>query len=884
MRASQFAARLERSLRQRALPARPALFMAFGLFVAALVARSASASAHAGPGLGLSRAQIDFSGVDRAIQAAVSDGAFPGAVAAVGDASGVLYASAFGHYTNDGAPPPLNNGTNPLMDWNETYFDMASCTKVLATTTSVAKLIERGALHLDTKVTEILGPEYAANGKGDITMLNLLLHNAGYPGDPSPNYWDPAFGCPGNPLPNTTLFPCTEAAFASILNQTLDRPPNTKYVYSDLSFLTLGFVVGTISQPDMDPQKDFNPKCAEADRVGALSPAARVQCAFEAFVRANVVRPLSKNDAETSGFGFLPDRTFWARSAPTAVPRIENIGKHVLQGRVNDGNAFALGGIAGHAGFFARASDVFAYAHAYMFSDSILVNATTREKFTKMYNVSQSSRALGWNTNTAQAPDYGWGQSCGNLSEATYTHVGYTGTQLCLDPQRKIFTILLTNRVYPTDQNLKIHDARKAFNNAVVDALAAADRPAVEEPSQVQVGLQVLRDELSFSPLVGERVVVLTNPSGVFPDTLTHVVDALKSEKNVEIVGVLAPEHGFRGDRQAETGDPDRYLDKLTNLTVYSVYRKTPEQIASVLDAAGATCVLVDMQDAGVRLYTFVWTLHDVMAAVAARGNTRVVVLDRPNPIGAVDVAGPVLNMSCCQSRYGREPVAHQHGMTIGELSQLFAASLKVQNASVIAMKGYTRDMAWEDTGLPWVPPSPNLPSPAAARAYPSTVFIEATTVSEGRGTTTPFQVFGAPFLPSAGLAPALNAALPGCSGSGASNEACFRTNFYIPTFQKYNATVVAGVQWARRAPAPRFALRAAAEILTTIKSLSQEGKFAWDGSWFGTPGTELFDLYAGTPALRRAIDNGDAPTDIVAAFEAETQAFEARRKQFLLY
>lgn len=396
----------------------------------------------------------DWTSVDRALEAGVADGAFPGCVAIVGDAKGALYVKTFGHYTYGAIPP--RNRDNPHMS-TSTLFDMAICTKVTATTSAVAQFYQRGELALDQKVTEFLGPEYATHGKGPITVLNLLLHNSGYPPDPYPNYWDPRFGCPEtkkyHPEEN---FSCQAKIYEGLLHQTLQNPIGAKYVYSDLSFITLMYIVGTLAR-DLKyiTPAELVPGC---DQGGP----AVTQCYYEAYVRKYVFTPLGMQNTM-----FLPPTALWSRAAPC-----ENDTQYlhrVIQGQVSDGNAYALGGIAGHAGLFSTAPDIFILMHRLMFAtpnDSFL-NKTTVSYFTREYNHSQSSRALGWNTNDPNAFDYGWNQSCGDLSPRTWMHLGYTGTEMCGDPDRQIFTILLTNRVYPTAANTKIHKYRVAFNSAV---------------------------------------------------------------------------------------------------------------------------------------------------------------------------------------------------------------------------------------------------------------------------------------------------------------------------------------------------------------------------------------------------------------------------------
>jgi len=198
--------------------------------------------------------------------------------------------------------------------------------------------------------------------------------------------------------------------------------------------------------------------------------------------------------------------------------------------------------------------------------------------------------------------------------------------------------------------------------------------------ARVVIGNEILRNT-SFSVLKGETVAILTNPSGLFPDSLQHIVDYLHFDTNTNISVILAPEHGFRGDHQAESGDPDSYIDAATNLTVQSVYRKNQSDIQRILTASNTTVLLVDIQDVGTRLYTFVWTMFDVLNAIAAMQpqdenspSIKIIVLDRPNPVGGVAVEGPILNTTCCSSRYGKSAVTHRHGLTIGELALLFDA------------------------------------------------------------------------------------------------------------------------------------------------------------------------------------------------------------------
>jgi uncharacterized protein YbbC (DUF1343 family) len=387
-------------------------------------------------------------------------------------------------------------------------------------------------------------------------------------------------------------------------------------------------------------------------------------------------------------------------------------------------------------------------------------------------------------------------------------------------------------------------------------------------------------------------VAILSNPTGVFQDSLVHIVDdALAAGVNVTCI--LSPEHGFRGDHQAETGDPLVYLDAQSGLPVLSAYELQPPELAAALLRFGVDCLLVDLQDVGVRLYTFVWTMYGAMEAAQLLGNGfRFVIADRPNPLGGLLIDGPLLNVTCCASGYGRAAIPHVHGLTIGELGLFFNATLASARASapstsgagvpdlvVVKALGWRRHEEWAATGLVWVPPSPNLPTPLSALAYGATVFIEATTVAEGRGTTTPFTLFGAPFLSAPALAARLNHGTQ--SNDTKVNDSQFRAAYFNPTFSKYNGTDCAGVQWVRDV-APLFA--AAAQVLVALRDLSPPGAFQWDGSWFGHPGPELIDEYAGTPALREMVDSGATAAEISDAFAGDAKAFRETRAAFLLY
>lgn len=406
-----------------------------------------------------------------------------------------------------------------------------------------------------------------------------------------------------------------------------------------------------------------------------------------------------------------------------------------------------------------------------------------------------------------------------------------------------------------------------------------------EDFHPVVLGNEILRRG-NYELIAGEKVAVFSNPSGFFQNDLMHIVDDMVAQDGrddgFEVVVILSPEHGFRGDLQAETGDPAVYVDKETGLPVVSAYKVEPAVLAKTLERMGVTCIVADVQDVGTRLYTFIWTLYDIQVAVALMPtDTRLVVLDRPNPLSGELVSGPVLNTTCCSSGYGKAAIPHVHGLTIGELSLLFAddtGNMKGR-VEIVAMEGWRRNMMWTQTGLFWAPPSPNLPTAISAEVYPATVFIEATTVSEGRGTTTPFEVFGAPFYNALEVAEELNLA------KLCGDRACFRATSYIPTFGQYNNSDCRGVQFASaRSSLSVDPFHAGLVVLRTLMDSAPPSFFKWDGSWMGHPGTDLMDWYAGTPLVREMLDAGMSAEVIAARFAPEADTFHSRSSKFYIY
>jgi len=404
-------------------------------------------------------------------------------------------------------------------------------------------------------------------------------------------------------------------------------------------------------------------------------------------------------------------------------------------------------------------------------------------------------------------------------------------------------------------------------------------------------GVVVLQRD-NWKQLQGKRIGVISNPTGILPDTLEHIVNVMHADARLNVVAVFGPEHGFRGDRQAGEGE-DFYVDAQTQLPVFSVYGKRGTALVNILRNSTAEALVFDIQDCGVRFYTYMWTMYDCMVAAAELG-LEFVVLDRPNPLGAERVAGPVLKPEFA-SGVGRLPIAQQPGMTIGELALMFNAKFMPSRPvalTVIKMEGYRRNMTWEETGLPWVPTSPNIPTPDSARAYVGFGYLEGTNCSTGRGTTRPFELVGAPYIGNGTIARKLNALrLPGVR---------FRDAYFIPTFDRYVNVVNGGTQLYVTDQAKFDGVRTALEWIYAVKHT-----YAKDFSWqppsaavavggekggFLHKDTEApvnaywIDLLAGTDQVRKMLDAGATVDELMASWEQELAEFRELRSHFLLY
>lgn len=367
-----------------------------------------------------------------------------------------------------------------------------------------------------------------------------------------------------------------------------------------------------------------------------------------------------------------------------------------------------------------------------------------------------------------------------------------------------------------------------------------------------------------YAQLGGRRTGIVTNPTGVTRD-VHHIVDVMHADPHVDLVAVFGPEHGFRGTAQAG-GSEGRYDDPATGLPVYDTYLKSGQPLADVFTASGVDTVVFDIQDVGARFYTYIWTLYDCMEAAQLAGK-RFVVLDRPNPVTGRTAQGPVLHKEFA-TFVGRQPIAQAHGMTVAELARLFNGEFLSTPVPLdtVLMTGWQRSEFYDAWALPWVPPSPNMPTPDTALVYSGTCLFEGTNLSEGRGTTRPFELLGADGIDGRWAAELGQLALPGVH---------FRETYFTPTFSKFQGKTVGGVQIHVHDRAAYDPVRTGIALLVTAKKV-------WSG--FGWRSDNWIDKLTGSARVRTAIDAGAGTDEVVAGWQEELAAFRRLRKEYLLY
>ena len=641
-----------------------------------------------------------FAEIDLLVNRAIDHREIPGAVVLIGLGDDIIYRKAYG----DRALLP---DREPMT--SDTIFDLASLSKPVSCATSIMLLAERGKIDPRAPVATYL-PAFAQSGKDRITVSDLLLHRAGLPGD--------------NELSDYAAGPAS--ALQTIFAAPPAYEPGSRFVYSDVGYIILGKLVEAVDGRPLDQ-----------------------------FAHDEIFQPLGMHDT-----GYNPPASLRPRIAPTQ----QRDGRW-MRGEVHDPRSYALGGVAGHAGLFSTADDLSRFCRMLLDGGRvdgrrILSNATVAE-MTRPRCLPDGTGLRTWGFDVATPFSFA---PRGNGFEpgTTFGHTGFTGTMFWIDSLHDCYLVLLTNAVHP-DGKGSVAPLRRAVSTAVARILRVETRPvpAPREPSAVSCGIDLLKAE-HFKRLAGLRIALLTNATGRDRDG-NRSIDLLHAARDVQLVRILSPEHGLSAQHDAPVADS---VDTKTGLAVFSLYGATTRPTDEML--AGIDAIVFDIQDAGARYYTFITTMGLCMEACARhlsdRGQPiRFVVLDRPNPTTGLIVDGPIADPDRLGfTAFASIPVSH--GLTVGELARYFNTELQIGcDLDVVPMTGWRRSMTWDETGLEWTNPSPNLRSPDAALLYLGIGLLETTNLSVGRGTDTPFEVIGAPWIDSRHLAASLNASdLPG--------------------------------------------------------------------------------------------------------------------------
>src|SRR5665647_351017 len=391
-------------------------------------------------------------------------------------------------------------------------------------------------------------------------------------------------------------------------------------------------------------------------------------------------------------------------------------------------------------------------------------------------------------------------------------------------------------------------------------------------PRKVTTGAERLQRS-GWAALSGQRVGVVTNPTGILDD-LTHLVDRMVGSGDVNVVAVFGPEHGFRGTAQAGGGEGNN-VDPRTGVMVYDAHGATATKLADFYRAANVETVVFDIQDVGARFYTYIWTMYEAMKAAVATG-ARFVVLDRPNPVGG-SARGPML-LPAFSSGVGKKEIVQQHGMTVGELARFFDGEFlqaevgaRLSELTVLQLSDWSREQTFADTGLTWVMPSPNMPTPETALLYPGTCLFEATSLSEGRGTTRPFEIIGAPYIDYKWAEALAGKEIPGVE---------FREAYFTPTFSKNLGKVCGGVQIHVTDASALEAITVATHMMVEAKRLYAEFDWRLGDTYAG----RWIDLLTGSTRFRDMLTAGAPAEEIVGAWRKELSDWNRRRDDYLLY
>jgi uncharacterized protein YbbC (DUF1343 family) len=759
----------------------------------------------------------------------------PGAVVLAARKGRIVWNKTYGARVVDPVREPMT------MD---TIFDVASLTKVIATATSIMILVERGKVRLHDPLSLHI-PELKGEGRERITIEQLLTHVSGYAPD----------------FDLKERWTGYDEAVERLIKEPLRNPPGTRFTYSDIGFIALGEVVA---------------------RVGGMP--------LDQFARKNIFEPLRMTNT-----GFNPAAGLSSRIAPTEKRRGQlsylgdtavNIGAEGdawLRGQVHDPTSYRMNGVAGHAGLFSTANDVGIYCQMILNDGSyggvrILAPLTVAEMTRpRLVTSSGGTRGLGWDINTTYSSNRGELFPLGSFG-----HTGFTGTSVWIDPASETFVVFMSNRVHP-DGKGDVGPLRGRVASIVAAAVtdtAAVDRAreqsanyygevlkslrtfdsrleSAASSTRVLTGIDVLERD-NFKQLAGLRIGLVTNHTGRNREG-RPTIDVLSKAPGVKLVALFSPEHGIRGLLDDKVSDAK---DEATGLPVYSLYGDTRRPKAEQLKDLDA--LVFDIQDIGARFYTYISTLGHILEE-AAKAKLPVFVLDRPNPIGGVEVEGPIAD-SDKLSFISYHTIPTRHGLTIGELAQLFNKQRNIgADLRVIKMEGWRRWMWFDETNLTWINPSPNMRSLTQATLYPGVGLLETTNVSVGRGTDTPFEIVGAPWIQGDKLAEHLNQR--GLAGVR------FVPVRFTPKASVFKDEACGGVNVI-------ITDRAAFRPLLTGMEMALALRKLYPNDW---QVDKYLRLLVNADTLER-VKRGESAKEIVASWSVGLQEFRRARSEILLY
>jgi SSS family transporter len=868
----------------------------------------------------------DFSAVSAAINTAIAEKKLPGAVVVIGHAGHIVFEQAYGVRKLAGEPG-LDGKPSPAEPMTlDTIFDMASLTKCLVTATAIMQLVEQGKVDVDAPVVKYL-PEFAASGKEKVTVRELLTHYSGLPPDVDlKDAWGLAK-------------PDKAEGIKRAMEAKLDSVPGTKFVYSDVNYITLGAIVEKVSGKLLDDHANEHIFWPLKMSNTSFFPPPNCSCSNP---KPPPYGSSEWNAPRTSGVKSC-DRDICSLAVPVekiAPTQHDNEGTaetnpdfdHLLRGTVHDPTTRRMGGVAGHAGVFSTAGDVALFAQALL--DRLAGRPSDfplkRETLQLMTRSEQPITALGGATIFTQdgkttTPDgkpmtgvalrgFGWDINSAYsrprgevfptvLSPGgdtgirpSFGHTGFTGTSLWMDPGSDTYVILLANSVHPRGSA-----AISPLRGQVATAAAKAVGLGVDVgtgtvvPPKVLTGIDVLEAD-GFAELKKAaarhggtlRIGLLTNQTGLDAQG-RRTIDVLRAAgSGIELVKLFSPEHGLFGAK--DSTEIGQQTDPATHLPVIGLYgAKDADRRPKHADLTDLDAVVIDLQDAGVRFYTYetvVGYFLETAACEKASGHElEVIVLDRPALTGGLAVQGPVSDTAASYINYMPEPV--RNGMTLGELAQYMRTEHPGKCAAraqltVVPMQNWRRDQFLDQTGIPWVNPSPNLRSVAEAVLYPGLGMLDATNVSVGRGTATPFEVFGAGATPATRDLPAIPAwfdgkavvgyltarKIPGVSFSATRFAVSEDSNHY-----PYHGQTIEGVRITATDRVQLDSPELGIEIVSALHHLYPT-QFKLD---------KVGGLVANAETMA-ALERGDDPRAIAASWAAGLKAFAQRREKYLLY